>query len=174
MKNEEIINSLKWLIDKSENQRGEVNNSLHSDTRIEALNHALQLVIWQSLDDSEKQKRRINSLAKFRKEGWDEIELLKKIILYEVIIQTLPYIKAINQLNNLNNLISFCENEIKVINRTSGEGAEFSSLKEIEDAFEPYFKAKSNSILFLTFNPFVECYQKIDYLYSEFKRLQNH
>lgn len=166
----EIKRKFQNKIDKSELTESEKEYCLH---QIEAFNNIENWIIWKLKTPEERQVQRIRSLATMRKiDALPHIlEKQKKIIfLFDIYKTTINYIRAMNT-TVLDELIEFCEKQIEKIDFSyEGNIIIFPSNTEIENAFKSYFEvikpAKGNG------NMFEECYEKIEYLFNELKKME--
>ena len=126
---------------------------------------------WHRLTIAEKQESRITTLASMRKSGAVPALIEKQeeaIILVDLIILTLPYIKAINSNSELDKLNDLCQKEIDIIDFSGSHfRAEHVSREEIEGGFKSYFEMVQP----YKKDMFKECYEKIEELYLAFKNL---
>lgn len=122
----------------------------------------------QSLSSFEKQAKRISFLASCRKVDGDSENRLRTILIYETIVISMLYVKVLNRNNILSRIEEICLQELNIIDEDpSGEIEKHISRDEIEAAFKPYFeKIQSHKYDMLR-----ECYEKIEYLYTELMKL---
>jgi hypothetical protein len=123
---------------------------------------------FQSLSPSEKQAKRINSLASCRKTHADCSRKLLTIQIYDTITVSMPYLKVLNHGNRLSLIGELCLKELNLIDDNQlGDVKKHVTKEEIEEAFKPYFE---------TITPFKmdmlkECYEKMENLYYELLKL---
>ncbi|MBK7439318.1 MAG: hypothetical protein IPI77_21855 [Saprospiraceae bacterium] len=96
---------------------------------------------------------------------------VKTIHIYELIKSTLPYIEALNS-NLLIHIISFVNDLCTKIDLSGRDYDEiFPDSQKIEQLFKPYFElvqpAQGNGDMFK------ECYERIENLYTELKKLDS-
>lgn len=124
---------------------------------------------FSSLSSTERQAKRIIYLAICRKANTSCHNELKMINMYDAIVTSVPYIKALNHNDKLLLLEELCSKEADIIDDNSlGHIHQHVTQVEIENAFKPYFE----KIYPFKMDIYKECYQKIEDLYEEFKKLQ--
>ena len=141
--------------------------------RKEIINEMKDRISWQFKREEDKQAIRIQWLAIMRRSNIPEKYIRKQrkaIHIYELIKLTIPYIKALNSSLLEKSVIDFLTNIIVLIDsNTNSFSKDFPSNTEIDNAFKSYFEvikpAKGNG------NMFEECYDKIECLYNELKRM---
>jgi len=123
---------------------------------------------FQNFSPLEKQAKRISYLAICRKTNGDCSNELKTINIYESILVSMPYLKALNHNDKLLLLEGLCIREIEIIddNLLGGIKKHVTAI-EIENAFKPYFEKISP----FKMDMLKECYEKIENLYNELMKL---
>lgn len=125
---------------------------------------------FQSLTSIEKQAKRIEYLASCRKANGNCEHRLKTINIYESIIVSMPYIKALNHNDKLLLLENLCIREIEIIDdNLLGDIKKHVTAIEIKVAFKPYFEKISP----FKMDMLKECYEKIENLYNELMKCSN-
>lgn len=123
---------------------------------------------FQTLTSIEKQAKRIEYLASCRKVNGNCENKLKTINIYESIIVSMPYIKALNHNDKLLLLEGLCIREIEIIDdNLLGDIKKHVTVIEIQNAFKPYFEKISP----FKVDMLKECYEKIENLYNELLKL---
>jgi len=157
------VNSIEWLIDKTKKQASQVNNSEHTEIRLQTLEQVKSLLQWQPLSSSEKQADRIRLLARYKKENWTTSKIELKIELYNSIKITIPYIIALNNNSSLNKLLFFCSSILNSIDMTKGDSFEAFTIEDVNNSFKDFFRIEKENR-----NPlFEKCYQKIESLHQK-------
>lgn len=161
MNNETKI--IDWLIAKTKEQSNQINNSEHTEIRLQTLEQVKTILEWNNLGSFEKQAKRILLLARHKKENWDCNRIATKIILYEKLTSTIPYIIALNNNNNQAELLEFCFATLKELDLTNSDQIAMPKIEEINHSFSGFIELKSTFRNAL----FDECYKKIEALYEE-------
>lgn len=124
---------------------------------------------FQSLSPIDKQAKRIEYLASCRKSNGNCDEKLKTILIYDLILVSMPYLKVLNHLNKLSLIEELCIKELDIIDdNLFGDVKMHVTNVEIENAFRPYF----DTVYPFKMNMLKECYEKIEALYKELIKLQ--
>ncbi len=141
--------------------------------RIELIDEIRHNITWQFKSEERKQVSRIHWLATMRRSNMPDATIInqeKAIRIYESIKLALPYVEALNSNLLKDTIIIFVSELCKKID-LAGKfyNKDFPSNTDIDNVFKQYFEifktAKGNS------NMFIECYEHIDFLYLELKKL---
>lgn len=151
------------------------------EARIEAFEEIRSSFDLEVYLPKNKQLKRILRLAKSREQDWDTKDQLNEINLYSKIKEVIPYIMAVSYRINMEekhlteDLLSFCENQLEIIDSsTYKRKITFPTKEEIETAFKCYTeRIKPNKIPALKVYKQPEVNQKIEDLYQMFLKLDN-
>ncbi len=177
---EEYINQYFDLIERNldknlENEKISFYEKEKIKMRKEMISEMKNNITWQFKKEEDKQIDRIQWLATMRRANTPQkhIEKQRKAIhIYELIISTIPYLKALNSSILEKSIIKFVNNFANLIDFSGRNfSKEFPSNTEIDEVFKSYFEiikpAKGNG------NMFEECYDKIEFLYNELKKMND-
>lgn len=142
--------------------------------RLEIINEIRNNITWQFKNENRKQISRLQWLASMRRSDAPIKSIqkqVKTIHIYELIKSTLPYIEALNS-NLLIHIINFVNDLCTKIDLSGRDYDEiFPDSQKIEQLFKPYFEivqpAQGNGDMFK------ECYERIENLYTELKKLDS-
>lgn len=179
MENQQFYEFLITTIKNGDKRRLEGGLDDSAEQRLHLLQILKENYEWFALSASNKQSKRLLNLARERRAGKDVSMELKEINLYSKIIETIPYIKAVSYtINNeekhlTEDLLNFCENQLKVIDFSlSKRKITFPSKEEVEQAFKSYTeRIKPDKIPVLKSYDQPEATQKIGGLYDMFLAL---
>lgn len=158
---------LKWK-EKEENLDEDLKRDLNC--QISAWSNLKNEMEFELLTPVEKQVKRIGYLASCRKTNANCNGKLKSINIYDIINISLPYIRALNHSGKLSLIEELCLRELDFIDiDLTGDTNSHVELVEIEIAFKPYFEI----IAPFKMDMFKECYERIENLYTELKKLDS-
>lgn len=179
MENHQFYKFLVTTVEKGNKMKseGDLDDSAHQ--RLDLIENLKEKYEWFALSSSDKQAKRILSIARKRESGKDVSTQLREVELYSKIIETIPYIKAVGyEINNeethlTEDLLEFCNTQLEAIDSSLNKRKiTFPSKEESEIAFKSYTeRIKPDKIPVLKSYHQPEVIQKIGELYDMFLEL---